>query len=204
MPRIHFWNKSLWEILISLRFRAWFALHLGQFLDEDALFKYLGVLKPKRIFLLYTMIYVAVPSRIFSQSICGSVYTDRGDYVDPDPAPGAIPVPVKTGWWPHWEQLREEGFGVTDGWKTGHEPAMCTHRSRKATFAASKEAWPSGLEFKVLNDGYAQCGGLHSSQQLPAFPLLPTQWINLMREGKVQHYNKCFHMPLLKPALLLI
>lgn len=113
-------------------------------------------------------------------------------------------VPVKAGWWTHWEQLWEEGFGVTDGWQTGHEPAMCAHRSRKPTCDALKEAWPSHLEFKVLNDGCVQHGDLHSSQHLPAFTLLPTQWINLMREGKVQHYNKCFHTPVLKPAQLLI
>lgn len=52
---------------------------------------------------------------------------------------------------------------------------MCAHGSRNPTCAALKEAWPLGLEFKVLNDGCVQDEGLHSSQHLPAFSLLPTQ-----------------------------
>lgn len=61
MPSIHFWNKSLWETVIPSRFRAWFALHLGQFRDEDALSKCLRTSKPKRVFPLCTMICVGLP-----------------------------------------------------------------------------------------------------------------------------------------------
>lgn len=67
------------------------------------------------------------------------------------------------------------------------------------------ELWKASLGghvcFKVSRDRYVQCGGSHSSQHLPVIPSLPTQWINLMRVGEVQHFNKCFHMPLLKHAL---
>lgn len=117
MPRIHFWSKSLWEIVISSRFRAWFALRLGLFLDEDALFKCLRVLKPKRIFPLNTMIQVGLCPQgssltpfVTQSALIGWLHWPRHRTLHQVQSP----VPVKTGWWVLWEELWEEGFGVTD------------------------------------------------------------------------------------------
>lgn len=80
------------------------------------------------------------------------------------------PVPVKTGWWTLWEQLWEGGFGVTDGQKTVHEPAMYTHRSRKPTCAAWKET--IAIRFGIQSFEWwicSACTEISTCQLLPCY-----------------------------------
>lgn len=89
---------------------------------------------------------------------------------------GKSPVSVQTRGWMDWKQPHSEELGKTSGWKTGNEPAMCTHCPESKPYPGLHQK-KSGQQVERGDPFFLLCSGETLPRALfPALGTLAQEW----------------------------